>query len=411
MINKIYGLVGRSLKHSYSPFIHSQMGCKNYGLIELEPDNLPAFFKNPNIAGLNVTIPYKKDVMAFCDNIDNDAKLVGSINTIVRAKDNKLYGYNTDVYGLSYAAKRANIIIKNKKVLILGSGGASLAAQAVAKNEGANFVVVSRTGENNYNNLHINYDAQVIINATPVGMYPNNMESPVNLNMFKACEGVIDMVYNPSYTKFLFDAKALGIRHTNGLPMLVAQAAAAEELFFGKKIDDELVESIIKSLEMDATNIVLIGMPGSGKSTIGSELAKISGKKLVDIDAEIVKTAGMEIPQIFAQKGEKAFRAMEKEHIEQFGKEHGQIIVTGGGAVKDESNYYPLKQNAKIFFINRDISLLEVEGRPLSQGAKLIDMYRDRIGFYNAFKDFEVDNDRPVEQVAMGIWHKFLEEN
>ncbi|MBQ2747285.1 MAG: shikimate kinase [Firmicutes bacterium] len=414
MKEKTYGLIGRVLKHSFSVPIHKALGCENYRLIELEPEMLEGFFENEDIGGLNVTIPYKKDVMKYCDEIDDAAKLVGSINTIVKVKgiDGKdtLKGYNTDVYGLSYAAKRAGIEIAGKKVLVFGSGGASLAAVSLCRMENAKeCIVISRSGENNYDNLEKHFDADVLINATPLGMYPNTGEMAADPGVFKNLSGVIDMVYNPSRTAFLMRAEELSIPHVDGLPMLVAQAVRAEEIFTGREIPESETEKIIGEIRSETLNIVIIGMPGSGKSTISEELAKLTGRKLVDLDAEIVKSEGRSIEDIFAADGEEEFRRLERNAVATFGKESGLIISCGGGTIKDIRNYAPLHQNGRIYHIERSIELLARGGRPLSKDADLSKMYEERLPMYKKFRDKVIMNDRSKKEAAEEIWRDFNE--
>ncbi|MGN1452119.1 MAG: shikimate kinase, partial [Eubacteriales bacterium] len=350
----VYGLLGRKLGHSWSEAIHKALGCNEYRLIELEPDELKSFFSENEIGALNVTIPYKRDVMQFCDFIDERAAEIGSVNTIVRRADGKLYAWNTDIVGFRYMARRAGISMQGKKVIVLGSGGSSLTACAAAKAENAASVtVISRSGENNYENISRHADAEVIVNTTPVGMYPKNGEAPVDLSRFPKLSGLIDIIYNPRRTALMLQAEALGIPFTDGLPMLVSQAVAAEEYFFGKSIDESETERILAGLRRSETNIVLIGMPGCGKSTVGEILAGLTGRETADIDANIAARAGCTIPEIFTQKGEAFFRGLEREEISLAGKQSGKIIITGGGAVKDERNYAPLHQNGRIYQLDR----------------------------------------------------------
>jgi len=410
MTERIYGLLGRTLKHSYSVPIHRALGNVGYALYELEPDALGAFLTREDIGGLNVTIPYKRDVMAYCGVLDDTAREIGSVNTIVRRKDGRLAGYNTDAYGLRYMASRAGISLSGKKIVILGSGGASLTAKYVAKTEGASeIVVVSRGGAENYENLSRHADTQVLINTTPVGMYPHTGELPADPAQFPVCEGVLELVYNPRRTALSFRAAELGIPCADGLSMLVAQAKAAEELFFDQAIAEGENERILRLMRQSTQNIVLIGMPGSGKTTIGAALAKLTGRKAIDLDEQIVKTDGRTIPQIFAESGEAAFRAMEREQAQRWGKESGLILVTGGGIVKDERNYYSLKQNGRIYEVQRDLLLLPREGRPLSQSSDLAAMQRERAPLYQRFRDEAIENDASPERAAAHIWQDFCD--
>ena len=407
MAEKIFGLLGRKLGHSWSVPIHTALGCEGYRLIELEPEELPGFLAREDIGGLNVTIPYKRDVMPYCDVIDEAATAIGSVNTLVR-RNGKLYAWNTDAAGFCWMAERAGIDFTGRKAVILGSGGASLTAQAMAKKLGAReVVVVSRSGPNNYDNLHLHADADILINTTPVGMFPGNGASPVDLAIFPACQGVLDVVYNPRRTALLLQAEELGIPCSDGLPMLVAQAKAAEEHFFEKAIPNSENERILAQLRQETTNIVLIGMPGCGKSTVGEALARLSGREAVDIDQRIVERAGCSIPEIFAQGGEAPFRALEREETAEAGKLSGKILLTGGGVVKDPRNYASLHQNSRIYHLIRDLSVLPTDGRPLSQGADLSAMWAERAPLYARFRDVIIENNGTVEETAAAIWRDF----
>lgn len=410
MAEKIFGLLGRKLGHSWSVPIHTALGCEGYRLIELEPDELKGFLRQPNIGGLNVTIPYKRDVMPFCDVIDPMAQSIGSVNTLTRRADGKLYAFNTDAAGFCWMAERAGISFTGKKAVILGSGGASLTAAACARHLGAReVVVISRSGENNYGNLDRHADADIVVNTTPVGMYPNTGAAAVDLTAFPRCSGVLDVVYNPRRTALLLQAEALGIPCSDGLPMLVAQAKAAEEHFFEKSIPDSENERILAQLRQECTNIVLIGMPGCGKTTVGQALAELTGREAIDIDQRIVERAGCSIPEIFAQGGETAFRALEREETAEAGKLSGKIILTGGGVIKDQRNYAPLHQNGRIYHLIRDLNILPTDGRPLSQSADLSAMWAERAPLYARFRDMEVQNSGSVQETAQAIWRDFCE--
>lgn len=408
MGEKVYGLLGRKLGHSWSVPIHAALGCAGYRLYELEPEKLAAFLRRTDIGGLNVTIPYKRDVMPLCDEIDPAAADIGSVNTLVRGADGKLRGYNTDIDGFCYMARRAGIGFAGKKVVVLGSGGASLTAQAAARREGAQEItVISRSGPDNYGNLDRHADAEIVVNTTPVGMYPVNGTAPVDLSVFPRCEGVLDVIYNPRRTALLLQAEALGIPCCDGLPMLVAQAKTAEERFFGKPISDEENERILSQLRREMGNIVLIGMPGSGKSSIGQLLADLTGREAVDIDQKIADRAGCSIPEIFAQGGETAFRALEREETAKAGALTGKILLTGGGVVKTPENYGALRQNGRVYHLLRDLNVLPTDGRPLSQGADLAAMWRQREPLYRAFRDVSMDNNGPAAETAQAIWRDF----
>ena len=410
MTGKIYVLIGETLKHSWSVPIHHELGCRDYRLYELKAEELEPFLKNNEIGGLNVTIPYKKAVIPCCASIDPYAAAIGSVNTLVPDEDGRLHGFNTDALGLSYIAWRSSISFRGAKAVILGSGGTSLTAQAVARQEKAReVIVVSRSGENNYTNIARHSDADILINTTPVGMYPHNGERPVDLGVFSSLSGVLDVIYNPQRTALLMQAEERGIPHSGGLPMLVAQAVRAEEKFFGKAIPDSEIERIAALLRRDMTNIVLIGMPGSGKTTIGTLLAEISGRETVDIDEEIVRTAGCSIPELFQTIGEEGFRKMETEAVRDAGKQSGKIIMTGGGVVTRQENYAPLHQNGRIYQLERDLALLPVDGRPISQKTPLEELARKRTPLYQAFRDVLVSNNAAPSDAAEMIWRDFNE--
>ncbi len=410
MGEKIYGLLGRKLGHSWSVPIHKALGCGGYRLIELEPEELAGFLAREDIGGLNVTIPYKRDVMPLCGVIDPAARAIGSVNTIVRDPDGTLRAYNTDAAGFCWMARRAGISFSGKKAVILGSGGASLTAQAMAKQLGAREIaVISRSGENNYHNLSRHADADIVVNTTPVGTYPDVGKAAADLRNFPRCSGVLDVVYNPRRTALLLQAEELGIPCSDGLPMLVAQAAAAEEHFFSRSIPDSENERILSQLRRDTQNIVLIGMPGSGKTTVGQALAALTGREAIDIDAAVTARAGRPIPEIFAREGEAAFRALEREETAAAGKLSGKIILTGGGVVKDPANYPALHQNGRIYELSRALEKLPSDGRPLSQGTDLRDLYAQRAPLYARFRDARIDNNGAVADTAAAIWRDFCE--
>lgn len=385
------GLLGRKLGHSYSPQIHSRLADYPYVLFEKEPDELEVFLRNGDFTGINVTAPYKKDVIPFLDELTPVAKRLGAVNTIVR-RENRLIGHNTDYFGFLTMVRATGLNVARKKVLVLGSGGASNTAVAVLNELGANVIVISRSGENHYGNLDRHSDAALIVNTTPVGMYPNTEVSPIDLTRFSCLEGVLDVIYNPARTMLLRQAEVLGLPTMNGLLMLVAQAKEASEWFSGSQIHDSVIPAIHRELRNQMENIILIGMPGCGKSSLGQELAKRTGKRFVDADSVIEKTAGKRIPEIFAQDGEEAFRKLETTVLEELGKQSGLIIATGGGCVTRECNYTLLHRNGSMFWIHRDLWKLPTAGRPLSQTNNLETMYSIRKSMYEAFADYTVDN-------------------
>jgi len=396
------GLLGRKLSHSYSPQIHSLLADYSYGLFEREPEEVEDFLKNGDFDAINVTIPYKKTVMPYC-RLTDTAKYMGSVNTIVRQPDGSLLGHNTDYFGFTSMVHRSGLKPKGKKCLVLGSGGASVTAVAVLQEMGANVVVISRSGENNYSNLHLHTDAAIICNTTPVGMYPYVGVSPIDLTQFPSLEGVLDMIYNPCRTKLLQDAAQLGLIHENGLWMLVAQAKEAAECFLGHPLSDSLIEQVYKKMQLQTENIILIGMPGCGKSTIGKLLASALNKKFVDTDTVLTETYAMTIPEIFASEGEAGFREKETTILESLGKQSGLVIATGGGCVTRQRNYPLLHQNGTIFYLERDLHLLATEGRPLSIKNDLQKMYQIRKPMYEAFRDHTVDNSGDPQKTVMSI--------
>ena len=387
-----YGLLGERLGHSFSPQIHRDLAGYDYQLLPTPPEAVEDLFARRAFQGLNVTIPYKRTVMPLCDEIDPRAAAIGAVNTVVN-RNGRLTGYNTDIDGFLYMARRAGVDMAGKKVVILGSGGTSRTARAAAGELGAREIVtVSRHGEDNYQNLSRHADAQVLVNTTPVGMYPNWGQSPVSLESFPALEGVLDVVYNPLRTALLLQAEERGLPCSCGLPMLVAQAKRAAELFTGQNIDDSRAEAVLHGLRGQLTNIVLIGMPGCGKTTVGRALAGKLGRTFVDLDEEIVRRAGTSIPEIFAREGEAGFRERESALVREFGERTGLVVSTGGGVVTRRENYIPLKQNGLLLHLRRDPAALPTDGRPLSQATAPEELWRRRAPLYAAFADGEIDN-------------------
>ncbi len=409
MGEKLYGLLGRKLGHSWSVPIHRALGCPGYRLLEVEPEDLPGLLARGDIGGLNVTIPYKRAVMAHCASIHPEAAEIGSVNTLVPGPDGRLRGYNTDLSGFLTMARRAGVSFAGRKVVVLGSGGASLTVQAAVRQEGAREVaVISRQGPDNYQNLDRHQDAQVLVNATPVGMWPQLDAAPVDLDRFPDLEGVLDLIYNPLRTRLLLQAEERGIPRAGGLAMLVEQAAEAEGLFFGKEIPEDRVQEILAGLWQDRANLVLVGMPGCGKTTVGRALAKLSGRALLDLDAEIARQGGRSIPEIFREEGEAAFREMESRVLAQVTADRsGWIIATGGGAVLRPENREALRRTGRVCFLRRELGELATQGRPLSQGGSLEEMYRQRLPLYQRTADFEAENRGTPEETAKTIWRDF----
>ena len=400
----VYGLLGRTLGHSYSPQIHALLGDYEYRLFEVEPQDLEAFLKKREFGGINVTIPYKKDVLPYLSGISDNAKRIGAVNTIIVKEDGGLYGDNTDYDGFLCLVQKSGFQVKGKKALVLGTGGASLPISAVLSDLGAREVVfISRSGENNYQNLSRHADADLIVNTTPVGMYPNNLKAPLSLSEFPNLSGVLDIVYNPQKTKLILDAERLGIPAYSGLLMLVAQGKRAAELFLGHDIPDSETDRIFKKLSTEMQNIVLVGMPGCGKTTVGKALAEQLNRPFFDADEEILKRTGKSAEAWIEACGEAVFRQKETEVLESLCKQSGTVIATGGGAVTVPENADILRQNSIVFFINRDVSALPVEGRPLSKATALSEMYEVRLPMYRSVCDYEIAADDGVDAVVRRI--------
>ena len=396
------GLLGRKLGHSYSPAIHALLGDYEYRLYEKEPEELESFLRNSDWDGINVTIPYKQSVIPYLDSLTPIAQELGAVNTIVR-RGGKLIGANTDYWGFRSMVARRGISPAGKKCLVLGSGGASQVVQFVLKDLQAQVIVISRNGADNYQNISRHADASIIVNTTPVGMYPEVGVSPVDLDMFPTLEAVLDVVYNPSRTQLLLDAERRGLVTMNGLWMLISQAIFAALKFAGKRTGSRSIEEVHQILKSQMENIVLIGMPGCGKSTVGKIVARQTGKQFVDADEKIVELAGKPIPAILAEDGEEAFRDWETKALSELGKQSGLVIATGGGCVTKERNYSLLHQNGTIYWLQRDLDQLPTDGRPLSQANELSDMYAVRKRMYARFADKIIDNNGAPEAAAQAI--------
>ena len=402
------GLLGRKLGHSYSPQIHALLGNYSYQLFEKEPEEIGDFLKNGDFTGLNVTIPYKKEVIPFLDELSPAAARLGAVNTIVR-RDGKLIGHNTDYFGFRWLVQESGLQVAGKKALVLGSGGASSTAAAVLQELGAKVTVISRSGENNYGNLERHADAAVIANTTPVGMYPNTGKSALSLEGFPRLEGVLDAVYNPARTQILLDAERRGLAAVNGLWMLVAQAKESAEWFTGEEIPDSRIAKIHHALRLQMENIILIGMPGCGKTSVGQQLAQKLGKKFVDADESLEARVCRKITDIIPNDGEAAFREMESETLAELGKQSGLVIATGGGCVTQPQNYPLLHQNGTIFWLKRELDKLPTDGRPLSQKGTLGQMYEARMPLYRRFADAAISNDSSITETASAICRKLEE--
>lgn len=398
---KKYCLIGKNLGHTLSPTIHSEFGLI-YDVCELNNDNqLKAFIKKQDYSGFNVTIPYKQAIMPFLHKVDSVAKKIGAVNTVVNL-GGKLYGYNTDILGLSYALSKAKISIENKKVMILGSGGASKTAQYLCSiNNASEIIIVSRQGKVNYKSCYDYIDTQVIINTTPVGMFPDSYSCPIDIKNFKKLDGVFDMVYNPLNTMLIQQANNMKLNADNGLSMLVAQAKFSRDLFLNNKLSNEVIDNIKNKIFKDKINIVFIGMPASGKTSLGKGVAKALGREFIDTDEIIKETINMSIAEYFEAYGEKAFRDLEKEVIAKVSKKLNVIISTGGGAILCEQNRKALLSNSKVILIERDLKKLSLIGRPLSKSYEsLLKMKTERNQLYYEMADYVIYNNENLENAV-----------
>lgn len=401
-----FGLIGEKLGHSYSKEIHNLIADYGYELREVKREELGAFMTERAFSGINVTIPYKKSVMDYLDVISDAAKKIGAVNTVVN-RDGKLYGYNTDFYGLKALLIHNGVSVRNKKVLILGSGGTSDTAYNVVTGLNAKEAIkVSRTKKDGFvtydEAARLHSDADVIINATPVGMYPDDDGVPVNIGLFPSLSAVIDAIYHPLRTNLVSDAENRGIKACGGLYMLVAQAVYAAALFENKKPDENLIDDVYGKILNDKRNIVLIGMPSSGKTTIGKALAARIGKRFADTDELIVGTTGKSIPEIFEKEGEKVFREIEKKVICDIAVNDGTVIATGGGVILDEKNVLALKRNGVIVYLDRKIdNLIATDSRPLSSNVDdLKKLYAKRKPLYEKYAEITIDDNDDVATVV-----------
>ena len=444
--DKNFGLLGEKLVHSFSPLIHGFLGEYSYSLFEIEPGKLESFMIEKRFDGINVTIPYKQSVIPYCADLSEEARITGSVNTIVKSMDGALHGHNTDFYGFNVMLERGGIDPNGKKALVLGDGGAARTVRVVLDRSGAREVVtISRRGENNYGNIERHYDAEIIVNTTPVGMYPNNGGSPISLTGFERLAGVADLIYNPLRTKLLLDAERIGVPFVNGLVMLVAQAEMASRLFLGDSFDittpalraipprrgmgavvsgqwsvvsrresqkgttpdttekyssiDTIREAILKKTQ----NIALIGMPGCGKSTVGVTLAQMIERPFADCDDLVVSAAGKTIPEIFTDDGEDAFRRLETRILAEESRKSGIVIATGGGVVTMPENFYLLRQNSIVIYLKRELSELVTDGRPLSGSQGVEALAKKRLSLYEAWSDFAVEVEARPELTAARI--------
>ncbi len=400
-------LIGKTLKHSFSKSIHENLGAE-YDLVELSEDELEQFVVQKTYDCYNVTIPYKERIIPLLDELDDSAKEVGSVNT-VRNFNGKLVGYNTDIDGMKYLFERSGVCLKDKNVVILGTGGTSKTAQALARREGAKSVtVVGRREKWNYQNISELCDTQILINTTPVGMYPDSGISPVDVGIFKSLEFVADVIYNPLKTQLIIDAKKREIPYSNGLSMLVYQAVRAEEIWRDMSFESRTRE-VLANLNNEFCNIIFEGMPACGKSSIGRALSKKLNKEFVDLDEVIEKRLNKSIPQVFAEYGEEYFRSVESEIAKEYGKKNGLVIATGGGAPLRAENRDALCQNGFVVWLKRELSLLSSKSRPLSQKIGVEKLYDERREIYKAFADVEIENNSDIDTIADRIKRAYEE--
>lgn len=399
---KKYYLIGEKLSHSYSKDIHSFFGL-NYELKELSPGDVGDFLRRREFDGLNVTIPYKTTVIPYLDEIDEIAGGIGAVNTIVN-ENGKLKGCNTDYFGMSYALSSEGINLNGKRVAVLGSGGASKTAQKLASDLGAAEIsVVSRSGEINYENVYEKIDPQIIINATPAGMFPNESECPLKPERFKNLTGVFDCVYNPLRTRFVLNAEKLGIKAAGGLKMLAAQGVYSEILWGETKSEEKNIRVAYKNLFEKEVNITLIGMPGAGKTCLGKIVAEKLNRPFYDTDELCQKIFGLSPEKTIEKFGEKRFRDIENEAVDKISRIRGAVIATGGGTILNEENAIKLKSSGIVVYIERDLDKLCVEGRPLSKSASISRLFEQREGHYLAASDVKIKNDCEKETAAEKI--------
>ena len=400
------GLIGKKLGHSFSRPIHNAMADYPFELYELEEHQLEDFIKSDVYDALCVTIPYKKDVMPFLDEISKEALDIGAVNVIVR-REGRLYGYNTDYFGFDYMVSRSGVDLFGKKAIVFGRGGASATICSLLRDKGVRELVTFGSADNTPENIAKHTDAQIIVNATPVGMYPNNCASPADLSLFPDCEAVFDLIYNPARTALMMDAEKRGIVTVGGLSMLVAQAARAFEHFTGDDYEEGIIEQVVARITAEAANLILVGMPGCGKSSVGKIIADKLGREFLDSDEEFERMHGITPAEAINTLGEEKFREMETETLALISKQSGKVIATGGGVVTKERNYPLLHQNGVIVFLERELQNLATDGRPLSQRGSLESLYAKRAGLYRAFADITVKSTEVKELTADAILSEF----
>lgn len=403
-----YGLLGQRLGHSYSPLIYSLLGLPNYRLFGMQPEEVEGFLGNGELAGINVTIPYKKVVTRYCDSLSEPARKSGSVNTLIYDEAGRIHGHNTDYAGFSYAARQAGVSFSGRKVVILGSGGSAATVSLVARENGARaLTMISRSGEDNYENLGRHADADILVNCTPVGMYPENDGIPVDLDYFPALEGVLDLVYNPLRTRLLSEARERGIPCAGGLPMLAEQGREAASCFLRRDIPESETERILSELLRTMENIVLVGMPGCGKNAVGRELARLMNRRLLDTDELVEEQTGRSPAEWIIQDGEEAFRDVETKALKRAAAESGIVLATGGGAILRPENRTAMRQNGRVYWLRRPLEELATEGRPLSKN--LGELFKQRRASYEAAAHREIGISGDAESAASRIAEEFFE--
>ncbi len=404
-----FGLLGRTLGHSFSPRIHNALGNTNYELFEREPSQLQEFFANPELQGINITFPYKVNALEACDVVDPRAERIGCVNTMVR-KDGKWHGYNTDYDGFVFTLKHAGIDVSDKECIILGDGASSATVHVALEDLGAKSIThLSRKTAPLYTDAPNYYEtAQIIINCTPIGMYPHNPASLIDIMQFSKLEGVVDLIYNPRRTVLLLQAEMMDIPHCDGLPFLVAQGVEAANHFQGESFGTKEIEQILRDVRREKENIILIGMPGVGKTTVGKAIGKEMGRTCIDVDQELAKEIG-DISTYITEQGEAAFREKEAEMIAKLGTETGLVISTGGGCVTVPKNYAHLRQNGRIYQLTQPVEKLSTSGRVLSSGGieRLRELEETRTPMYESFAQCIVEHNRNAPETVAAILEDF----
>ena len=404
-----FGLLGRTLGHSFSPRIHNALGNTNYELFEREPSQLQEFFANPELQGINITFPYKVNALEACDVVDPRAERIGCVNTMVR-KDGKWHGYNTDYDGFVFTLKHASIDVSGKECIILGDGASSATVHVALEDLGAKSIThLSRKTAPLYTDAPNYYEtAQIIINCTPIGMYPHNPASLIDIMQFAKLEGVVDLIYNPRRTVLLLQAEMMDIPHCDGLPFLLAQGVEAANHFQGESFGTNEIEQILRDMRREKENIILIGMPGVGKTTVGKAIGKEMGRTCIDVDQELAKEIG-DISTYITEQGEAAFREKEAEMIAKLGTETGLVISTGGGCVTVPKNYAHLRQNGRIYQLTQPVEKLSTSGRVLSSGGigRLRELEETRTPMYESFAQCIVEHNRNAPETVAAILEDF----